>query len=141
MQNKFRVWDTKLKKWLFGYEYKNLGGFSLFGEVVLMGQLNSVSLDRLNDLLVETFTGEKDKSENDVYIGDIFEDMLNSGKKGVVKFGKYYNCFDKKEVTQFGGHIGFYVDFGTDIIRKDLHYWTKNKSKIGNIHDNSDLLS
>ena len=140
MKNKFRVWDTKLKKWLFGYDYKNLGGFHLFGETVLFGQLNTISIERLNDLLVETFTGEKDQLEEDIYIGDIFEDMLNSGLKGVVKFGKYYNCFDKKEVKQFGGHIGFYVEFTNDKIRNDLFYWTKNSSKIGNIHDNSELL-
>ncbi len=31
-QIKFRAWDNKDKKWLLGYEYPNLGGFSMFGE-------------------------------------------------------------------------------------------------------------
>ena len=30
---KFRAYDKKAKKWLLGYEYPNLGGFSLFGEL------------------------------------------------------------------------------------------------------------
>jgi hypothetical protein len=43
-----------------------------------------------------------------------------------VKYGVYYNCFDRKEVLDFGGHLGFYVDFKDEKIRKDLIYWAKN---------------
>lgn len=71
-------------------------------------------------------TGLSDKKGIDIYEGDKIEDVLQSGKIGIVKYGLYHNCFDRKEVKQFGGHVGFYVDFNDDKIRKDLFYWSKN---------------
>lgn len=35
---RYRAWDSVNKEWLFGYNSPNLGGFSMFGEVVLMGE-------------------------------------------------------------------------------------------------------
>lgn len=71
-------------------------------------------------------TGFSDKKGVKIFEGDKIEDVLQSGKIGIVKYGLYYNCFDKKEVKEFGGHVGFYVDFNDDKIRKDLFYWAKN---------------
>ena len=88
MQNKFRVWDTKLKKWLFGYNYGSLGGFSLWGETVLFGQLSTISLSRLNDIVTDTFIGVKDCFGKDIYENDIID--INS-EKFVIQFDK--GCF------------------------------------------------
>jgi hypothetical protein len=52
MIKKFRAYNTKEKQWMFGYEYPNLGGFSLLGETVLMGELNSIPLKVLYEDLV-----------------------------------------------------------------------------------------
>lgn len=76
---KFRAWDNKAKQWLCGYEYKNLGGFSLFGEVMLMGEWSGIlsrfivnQKDRSwKDLIVTQATGVVDTHDEDIYEGDI----------------------------------------------------------------------
>lgn len=42
MENKFRAWDNKAKEWLLGYNYPNLGGFSLTGECVLFNEWGAI---------------------------------------------------------------------------------------------------
>ncbi len=71
-------------------------------------------------------TGFVDTKNIQIYEGDKIQDVLKTGKIGIVKYGLYYNCFDGSAVQEFGGHVGFYVDFDDDKIRKDLLYWAKN---------------
>ena len=75
-------------------------------------------------------TGVTDIKGNKIKEIDFIEDVLNTGRIGQVKYGLYYNCFDRKEVKEFGGHVGFYVDFAEDKTRKDLYYWAKNSRVV-----------
>ena len=122
---KFRCYDTIDKKWLFGYDYENLGGFSLIGEVVLFGELNQPSLERWNDIAIMQFTGLKDCLGIEIYEGDILEfDQYewgsNTGNKWAVEWDKEDACWNT------GG--------GTN---SECSEW---KRVIGNIYENPELI-
>ena len=133
---KFRALDN-LGNWIFGIP-QNSSTLHLTLDCMAQYFTEQRKYGRENVLIkpgtVGQFTGLKDKKSVEVYKDDLFKDVLNTRSIGVVKYGEYVNCFDRKEI-EFGGHVGFYVDFGNEKVRKDLAYWAKNSEVVGNIHE------
>jgi len=116
-QLKFRGWDTKESKWLFGYEYENLRGFSLIGETVLFGELSSIPLEDWDHIEIMQFTGLNDKNGNGVYEGDIVSYLTlwidgygnkdPKPRKRLIEFSEYsfgynFDFMDKNSIEVVG---------------------------------------
>ena len=83
------------------------------------------------------YTGLADKNGNKIWENDIIKYRFEEDT-AVIKYGEYQNCFD----TQRTYHVGFYVDWEYESLRKDLGFWVRvmNDTVIGNIFDNPELL-
>jgi len=142
---KFRAWDSLEKKWLHGYE--TIGGFSLVGETVLLGEfLSGISIDRLNDIRIDQLTGLQDSDGNNIYEGDIVRSyhFVDNRKK------KHYLFHVVGWSEKWAGwHFYSRPDYanGGDVETPDgsvtaLVYqrYSPEAKVVGNIHENPELL-
>lgn len=137
-QIKFRAWDKEEKKWLFGYEYPNLGGFSMFGEIMILGEysnlLSSYFPNRLDNIEIMQFTGLHDKNGKEIYTGDILQGV------GGVKF----QVFDGKggfSINTFQDELTTgYTSVNALADPQTLGYIEGNTEIIGNIYENQELI-
>ena len=124
---KFRAWDTVTKKYFFPWP----DGVVMFGETTcfdLMGQqLHEQGRDTilgLNDLVIEQFTGLKDKNGGEIYEGDI----LDAG------------WFNENVVVQFKQVNGRWEAHNDGPHTLPAHKFSMS-TIIGNIHENPELLA
>ena len=121
---------------MFGYEYPNLGGFSLIGETVLLGEFSAYPLDRYyDDFEITQWTWRKDKNNKEIYEGDIVKSERFQYDDDTDK-AEYV---DKISVIEYKGH-GFWVKdeyFGYE--GEGLWDWD-DLEVIGNVFENPELL-
>lgn len=136
---KFRVFDKVKKEWLLGYELPNLGGFSMIGEMMMMGEwagvLSEYFPDRLGDLDIMRFTGLKDKEGKEIYEGDVVEfyfsiDDINKDREPITSTVTFEDgCFIAMKSNT------------TVLLLKDVANFATNYQKggikvIGNLYEN-----
>jgi hypothetical protein len=73
---KFRAWDTAKEQWIEGGY-----GFHILGEAMLIGGLfHDYGLLELNNVIIQEFTGLKDKNGIDIYEGDLIRHHKYGGE-------------------------------------------------------------
>lgn len=138
---KFRAWDDGKKEWLLGYEYPNLGGFSLDGECVLMGEWTNVCTSfmfennnrKRTDLKLMQFTGLKDKNDKEIYEGDILTYKRSVGNWTGQFMTTTHKIVFNEEV------FAFVMEYGSQYIKLRKH-WGYEYEVIGNIYESPELL-
>lgn len=156
---KFRAWDDGKKEWLCGYEMPNLGGFSLIGETVLLGEWSRV-IDQFvferdghksDELKIMQYTGLKDKNGKEIYEGDIIwhefshkkgqkREAREDGHKFQIIYENNWGSFIADEIVKQGEFQELWH------LAQDAK-WTDDErilmtefEIIGNIYENPELL-
>ena len=139
---KFRAWDNCKKEWLLGYEYPNLGGFSIDGECVLMGEWENVCTSfmfengnrKKDDLKLMQFTGLIDKNGKEIYEGDVVTYNRGIGNWTGDRMTTTHEIVFNDEV------FAFVMKYGSSYIKLRKH-WNYIYEVIGNIYENPELLT
>jgi hypothetical protein len=128
---KFRGWNDKHNKWLYGY-YADSQGFSIIID-------ENYEESTLEDVLVNKktigqYTGLKDKNGNKIFEGDILQDEHDSKIRHIVRYDNSICSY-----TAWCPSVHDNWERGNLISKK----WIDECGKvvIGNVTDNPDLLT
>ena len=114
---KFRVWSKLDNKFVKDVTFS------------LSGNLVEIDEKYQSNYIIQQFTGLLDKTEKEIYEGDIVNIPLYPNY--IVRFGKFN--------ISFMWLIGFYLDDGTSI-SNPLGFLINQTTIIGNIFENPNLL-
>lgn len=130
MSRGYRVWDKENEEYMNGYDVL----LKYDGSAISRYALVTFDTDMPVNVIIEPYTGLKDKNGKKIYVGDIvkFADLeLAMKPAGVVCFsdGKFF--IKDWEFDDGSYHIVDFYDY--NIPHKDFEV-------IGNIHENPELL-
>lgn len=141
---KFRAWHAKRGQWLHDGKPD---GCHILGETILFGEwMRGVSIEELNDVVVEQFTGLNDKSGQSVYEGDIVEikgEMIGHyfrAETNEVVGGQFPYTW-KGVVEWDSGYAAFLIQYvGQDYDGRGHGMDLPRCKVLGNIHEHPHLL-